>query len=328
MRALRYHRYGSPDALQIDELPEASPTAGHAKIRVGAVGLNPLDWKILAGHVRLIPAFRGPPRGIGCDFAGEIVGVGGGASERHVGERVFGSLLPFGRDGACSEHIVVSYERLMPLPEELDDVHAAALPIAGGTALQALTDEVHLASGQRVLITGAAGGVGHFGVQIAKHLGAHVVAVCSAGNADFVRGLGADEVVDYSKQDFTRRDDRFDVVFDAACASSFMASRRVLAESGCYVNTAGDAASAVGTAASGVLARFTSRQRAIALVLRNGPPIWQRLLDLVRKGALRAHVDRVVSMEEVAEALRAMTTGHGRGKTVAQLSNRAPNGKR
>jgi NADPH:quinone reductase-like Zn-dependent oxidoreductase len=324
MRALRYHRYGSPDVLQIDDLLEASPSAGQAKVRVTAVGLNPIDWKVLAGHVRLIPVFRAPPRGVGFDFAGEIVGVGGGASERHVGERVFGSLLPFGRDGACAEHIVVTYERLLPIPAELDDVEAAALPIAGGTALQALTDEAHLVAGQRVLITGAAGGVGHFAVQIAKHLGAHVVAVCSGRNAEFVRNLGADEVVDYARQDFTRRDDRFDVVFDAACASSFRASRRVLAESGCYVNTGGNAASVVATAASAMLARVTSRQRAIALALRNGPPVWRRLLELVREGALRARVERTVSLEEVAEALRAMATGHGRGKIVVRLSSGTP----
>ena len=116
MRALRYHRYGSPDVLQIDELPEPSPAVGQAKVRVGAVALNPIDWKILAGRARLIPAFRSPPRGVGLGFAGEIVGVGGGASERHIGERVFGSLLPFGRDGACSEHIIVPYQRLLPVP--------------------------------------------------------------------------------------------------------------------------------------------------------------------------------------------------------------------
>jgi NADPH:quinone reductase-like Zn-dependent oxidoreductase len=282
--------------------------------------LNPLDWKILAGHVRLLPVFRSPPRGVGFDFVGEIVGVGGGATPRHVGERVFGSLVPFGRDGACSEYIVVPYDRMLPLPAEVDDLQAAALPIAGGTTLQALTDEADLASGQRVLITGAGGGVGHFAVQMAKHLGAHVVGVCSARNADFVRNLGADEVVDYAKDDFTRRDDRFDAVFDAACASTFAASRRVLTESGCYINTAGDMASLLGTVASAVVARLTSRQRAIPFSLRNGPPIWRRLLDLARKGVLRAHVERTVAMEEVAEALRVIETGHGRGKIVARIA--------
>jgi NADPH:quinone reductase-like Zn-dependent oxidoreductase len=319
MRVLRYHRYGSPELLQIDELPEPAPRLHHAKVRVRAVGLNPIDWKILAGHVRLLPMFRSPPRGVGCDFAGEIVGVGGGTTQRHVGERVFGSLVPFGRDGACADYIIFSYDRLLALPAEIDAAQAAALPVAGGTALQALTDEVHLATGQRVLITGAAGGVGHFAVQIAKHLGAHVVAVCSAGNADFVRSLGADEVVDYAKDDFTRRDDRFDVVFDAASASSFVDSRRVLTESGRYINTSGTATALLSSVAGAVLARLTSRQRAIPFQLKNGPPIWGRLLELVRKGTLHAHIERTVAMEEVADAFRAMETGHGRGKIVVRI---------
>lgn len=319
MRALRYERYGPPDVLHIVELPEPSPAAGHAKIRIRAVGLNPVDWKILAGHLRFVPLFRAPPRGVGLDFAGEIVGIGGGATPRHVGERVFGSLVAFGREGACSEYVTVPYDRTLPLPDEIEDVQAAALPIACGTALQALTDDVQVVAKQRVLIIGAAGGVGHFAVQIAKHLGAHVVGVCSSRNVEFVQALGADEIVDYSKDDFTQREDRFDVVFDAACASSFAASKRALTESGCYINTSGDAASTIRTAAEGVLARLTSRHRAIALRLKNGPPIWQRLLDLVRTGTVRAHLERVVSMEEVADAFRVMETGHGRGKIVVRL---------
>ena len=320
MRALRYHSYGSPEVLRIDELPEPSPAVGEAKIRVRTVGLNPIDWKILAGHVRYVPVFRSPPRGVGFDFAGEIVGVGGGGTSRHVGQRVFGALTPFGREGACAQYIVVPYDRILELPTEIDDIQAAALPMAGGTALQALADEAHLAARQRVLITGAAGGIGHFAVQIAKHIGAHVVAVCSARNVEFARSLGADEVIDYAKDDFTRRDDRFDVIFDAACASSFAAARRVLTESGVYINTGGDFASFLQTAASAVLTRLTSRQRAIPVALRSGVTIWRRLLDLVREGVIRAHVERTVTMEEVADAFRAMETGHGRGKIVARLA--------
>jgi len=241
MRALRFARYGPPDVLRVEQMPEPTPAAGQAKVRVHAVALNPLDWKLRKGDLRLLPVLRGPPRGLGVDFCGEIVAVGGGAEARHVGERVFGSLLPFGRDGALADYLVAPFDRIMAAPQALDDAHAATLPIAGGTALQALTDEAHVRSGQRVLITGAAGGVGHFAVQIARHLGAYVVAVCGPANVEFVRALGADEVVDYTRDDFTRRGDRFDVVFDAAGASSFAASRRVLAADGRYVNTLGDA---------------------------------------------------------------------------------------
>jgi NADPH:quinone reductase-like Zn-dependent oxidoreductase len=322
MRALRFDRYGPPDVLYVDEVPEPVPGEGCAKVRVHAVALNPLDAKVRAGDLRLLPIMRGPPRGLGCDFAGEVAAVGGGAGARHVGERVFGSLLPFGRDGALAQFIVVSFGRLLPIPDGVEDAHAAALPTAGGTALQALNDAAQLRAGQRVLITGAAGGVGHFAVQIAHELGAYVVGVCSAANVDFVRSLGADAAIDYAREDFTQRGDRFDVVFDAAGASSFRAARRVLTDTGRYINTLGDAAAMVATGAGAAVARLTSRQRAIPFMLRNQPPTWQRLIDRVRAGALRVHVERVIGLEEVAATQR--QTGHARGKTIVRVDPGAP----
>lgn len=323
MRALRYDSYGPPDVLRVAEIDEPSPKPGAVKVRVRAASLNPLDWKIRAGHVRFIPVFRRPPRGVGTDFAGEIAGVGGGATSRHVGERVFGSLLPFPRDGALADYVVVSASRVVPIPGGVSYDQAAALPIAGGTALQALADDAGLAAGQRALITGAGGGVGHFAVQIAKHLGAHVVGVCSASNVEFVRSLGADEVVDYANEDFTRRSDRFDIVFDAAGASSFTAARRVLTEAGCYLNTCGDIAAAMGTAVNAIIARLTSRQRAIPFALKNEPATWQRLAKLAADGVLRPQIERTIALEDVADAQRAMESGHGRGKIVVVIDRPA-----
>jgi NADPH:quinone reductase-like Zn-dependent oxidoreductase len=321
MHALRFDRYGPPEVLRIEEIPEPQPRAGEAKVRVHAVALNPLDWKVRAGQLRLLPLLPSPPRGLGCDFAGEIVGVGGGATERHVGERVFGSLSPFARDGALAEFLVAPLERMLAVPAALDALQAATLPIAGSTALSALADDARVGPGQRVLVTGAAGGVGHFAVQIAKHLGAHVTGVCSARNVDFVRGLGADVVIDYATTDFTQRDERYDVVFDAACASSFGAARRVLADSGCYLNTGGTAAAVASTIASGIVARLTSKQRAIPVVAGNRAPTWRRLLELVARGALRIHVERTIALEEVAAAQREMETGRGRGKIVVRIGS-------
>jgi len=319
MRALRFERYGTPDMLRVEDVSEPLPRPGEAKVRVRAVSLNPIDCKVRAGDLRLIPIFRGPPRGLGCDFAGEIVGIGGGATERHVGERVFGSLLPFARDGALADFVLAAYDRLLPIPDGIDDVVAAALPVAGGTALQGLVDEAGVVAGQRVLVNGAAGGVGHFAVQIAKHLGTHVVGVCSAGNAEFVRGLGADEVIDYAREDFARRDDRFDVVFDVAATSSFAAAKRVLTELGCYLNAGPNASTIATTVVSAVIARITSRQRAIPIVLRNGPRVWHRVAQLVKSGAIRPHVERTITLDEVAAAQRDMETGHGRGKIVVRM---------
>jgi len=320
MRALRFDRYGAADVLHVEDIPEPSPGPGEVKVRVHAVSLNPLDWKIRAGHLRFVPVLRGPPRGLGTDFAGEIVGVGGGAMSRHVGERVFGSLMPFARQGALSEHVVVSADRVVPIPGNLSFDDVSTLPVAGGTALQALVDVARLAAGQRVLITGAAGGVGHFAVQLAKHLGARVVGACSAGNAAFVRSLGADEVIDYANDDFTRRADRFDVVFDAAGGSSFSAARRVLDETGCYINTCGSTAAAVGTAASAIAARFTSRQRVVPFALKNVPATWQRLGALAQERVLRPHIERTIALDDVADAQRAMESGHGRGKVVVRIA--------
>lgn len=321
MRALRFDRYGSSDVLHVAEIVERDPDAGEAKVRVHAVALNPLDWKVRAGDLRFLPVFRGPPRGLGCDFAGEIVGVGGGATARHRGEIVFGSLLPFARDGALADYVIAPVERLLPVPSALDEIHAAALPIAGSTALSALSGDAVVTPGQRVLVTGAAGGVGHFAVQVANHLGARVTGVCSAANVEFVRGLGADDVIDYDRDDFTRRDERFDVVFDAACVSTFEAARRVLEPHGVYLNTGGNATAVARTLTSGLVARLMSRQRAIAIVAPNRAPTWQRLLELIAAGALRVQVEQVITLDDVPGALRHMETGHGRGKIVVRIDS-------
>jgi len=316
VRAVRYDRYGAPDVLHVADIAEPTPGPGEVKLRVRAASLNPLDGKVRAGNLRWVPVFRGPPRGTGCDVAGEIVAIGGGVAPRHLGERVFGLISPMVRDGSFAEYAVAPAASLAAIPDGMDFAQAAALPVAGGMALQSLADRAKLATGQRVLITGAAGGVGHFAVQIAKHLGAHVVGVCSAGNVEFVRGIGADEVIDYGRDDFTQRADRFDVVFDAACASSFAAARQVLSEAGCYINTAGSAAAALDTALSAVVARFTSRQRAIFLPLVPGSATWQRLAELVTRGTLRPHIERRIAFEGTEDAQRTMESGHGRGKIV------------
>lgn len=316
MRVVRFASFGPPEVLAVVELAEPVPNAGEIKVKVFAAGLNPLDWKIRAGHVRFIPMFARPPRTVGVELAGEIVGVGGGPGRRHVGERVFCSLSPFGRDGSCAEYAVVSAHRAVPIPAGVAYEQAAVTPVAGGTAVQALMDDAKLGAGQRVLITGAAGGVGHFAVQVAKHLGAHVVGTCSAANVEFVRELGADEVIDYSHQDVTSRSDRFDVVFDAADALGWRRARTLLVRGGLYLGTGGSASSAIGTAAAGILAPALTRTRARTLVLKDGGASCRRLAALLAQDVIKPHVAHRVSLDQVAEAQRRMETGHGRGKTV------------
>lgn len=317
MRAVRYLRYGPPDVLEVADVPDPVPRAGELLVRVHAASLNPVDWKIRAGHLRFVPLFASPPRVVGIDFAGEIVGVGGGPGPHHVGERVFGALSPFRRGGSCAERIVVDARRATTIPAEVSDEAAATLPIAGGAALEALEYDAMLQAGQRVLVTGAAGGVGHFAVQVAKHLGAQVVATASASNLDFVRTLGADQVLDYASGDYLARVGApFDVVFDVAEAIGWRRARQVLVRNGLYIGTGGSTATAIETTVASLIAPFTAGVRVRTFVPRRGVEIHQRLAALAAQRAIVPHIARRISFDQVAEAQRAMETGHGRGKIV------------
>jgi NADPH:quinone reductase-like Zn-dependent oxidoreductase len=317
MRAVRYHRFGGPDVLRVeDDVPEPVPRAGEIKVRVLAASLNPLDWKIRAGHLRLVPVLARPPRGTGCDFAGEIVAIGGATGERHVGEIVFGSLDPFGRQGACAEFLTIAASGVVPVPAGVAPEAAASLPVAGGTAMQALEDDARMRRGQSMLLTGAAGGVGHFAVQLARHLGVRVVAMCGPSNVEFVRGLGADEVVDYTTADLASRHDRFDLVFDAANALSLARCRSLMKPGALYLGTAGSTGAAIGTAIDGVLASLGGRVRARNFTLRQNAATWRRLAAHAAAGVLVPHVSARVDLAGVADAQARMQTGHGRGKIV------------
>jgi NADPH:quinone reductase-like Zn-dependent oxidoreductase len=250
VRAVRYDRYGPPDVLRVvDGVAEPQPAAGVVGVRIEAASLNPLDWKLCAGALRQVPGAKSPPRTTGCDFAGVIAAVGAGVSTWREGDRVFGMLSPFGREGSCAERCTVRADRIAAIPDGVSFEAAACLPVAAGEAVQALADEAELAAGQRVLIVGAAGGVGHFAVQFARHAGAHVTGACGSGNLDFVkRDLGADEVVDYRATDLLTLGKRFDVVFDVAGVLDWRtASRHLLVRGGLYLATGGSTSSAMAT---------------------------------------------------------------------------------
>jgi NADPH:quinone reductase-like Zn-dependent oxidoreductase len=319
MRAVRYDRYGPPDVLHVADIPLRAPAAGEVSVRIHAASLNPLDWKIRAGHLRRLPMFSPPPRTVGVDLAGDIVATGGGPGPRHVGERVFGSLPAFGRDGSCAEFAIIAARRLAPIPQNASYEACAALPVSAGTAVQAFVDDAPLSAGQRVLINGAAGGVGHFAVQVAKHLGAHVVATCSATNVEFVRSLGADDVLDYSTADIAAAGP-FDVIFDVADTLSWQRAAALLGRGGRYVSTAGTAKSAIGTVVAGLAAPFSGKQ-AHALILKDGGASCARLGEWLERGALHAHIASRVPLDGVAEAQRRMESGHAAGKTLVFPAN-------
>ena len=316
MRAVRYRRFGPPEVLEVVDVDPPEPAAGEIKVHVAAASLNPLDWKIRDGHLRFVPVLARPPRGTGTDFAGEIVAIGGGPGPRHVGERVFGSLSPFGRQGSCAEFVTLPAHHAVAMPPSLTFEQAATLPVAGGTAVQALADDARLIAGQRVLVTGGAGGVGHFAVRYAKHLGAHVTATCSSSNVEFVSGLGADRVIDYTRTDVLACGETFEVVFDAVNALDWRRARRLLVPGGLYLGTAGSTAAAIGTGVGAFVSSIAGGIRVRNLMLRANDASLQRLAALAAAGVLQPQVERRIGLDEVAEAQRAMQRGHGRGKFV------------
>jgi len=245
-----------------------------------------------------------------------VVAVGGGPGPRHVGERVFGSLSPFGRQGSCAEFVTVPCHHVVEMPPSLSYAQAATLPVAAGTAVQALSDDACVAAGQRVLVTGGAGGVGHFAVCYAKHLGAHVTATCGSSNVEFVKDLGADRVIDYARTDVTKCGETFDLVFDAVNALDWRRARPLLERGGLYLGTAGSMSAAIATGVGSLVAPFARGTRVRNLMLRASEASLARLAELAGAGVLEPHVARRIGLDQVAEAQREMQQGHGRGKIV------------
>src|ERR1700752_3456975 len=235
MKAAVRHCYGSPDVVRYEDIPKPSPKDDEVLVRVHAASVNPLDWHELEGTpylVRIDDGFGKPdnPR-LGVDFAGTVEAVGKSVTRFKPGDEVFG-----GRNGAVAEYVAVPEARAIARkPANVAFEQAASVPIAAITALQALRDKGQIHAGQKVLINGASGGVGTFAVQIAKSYGAEVTGVCSTRNLDLVRSIGADHVIDYTKQDFTRGTQRFDLIIDNVGTHSLLEYRRVLNPKGTYV---------------------------------------------------------------------------------------------
>jgi NADPH:quinone reductase-like Zn-dependent oxidoreductase len=231
MRVVSFSRYGDESVLAVREV--AAPTVGadEVLVRVSDASLNPVDFKLRQGMLRWLRMPRLPAI-TGKDFAGTIEAIGSNVKGYSVGDRVFGSVDPMKGRGACAEFVALSTELIAKTPESVTDEVAACLPVASGTALQALRDCCLLSAGQSVLITGASGAVGASGVQIAKHLGAKVTGVCSSSNVEYVRSIGADRVVDYKSSDWTTMEEQFDVVFDAAASNTLGQAKKRLTERG------------------------------------------------------------------------------------------------
>jgi len=323
MKAVVYCDYGSADVLELEDVERPTPADDQVLVRVHAASLNPLDWHYMRGTpyiMRLEAGLRKPKViRLGVDFAGTVEAAGARVTRFKRGDQVFG-----GRTGALAEYVTVREDGAVALtPASLTFEQAAAVPIAGVTALQGLRDKGKLEPGQKVLINGASGGVGTFAVQIAKAFGANVTGVCSTRNVEMVRSLGADQVVDYTKADFTRNGERYDVMLDNVGNHSLSASRRVLAPKGKYVMVGGsNDAKWLGplgrVISAAVVSRFVSQDMGFFLANLNQADL-TILADLMQAGKVTPVIDRRYKLSEVPAAIRYLEEGHARGKVVITM---------
>ena len=320
MQAIVYHRYGSPDVLELQEIPKPTPAEGQVLIRVHAASVNPYDWHFLRGtpsFIRLFTGLRRPksPR-LGADVAGVVEAVGAKAAPFKPGDAVFGTAK-----GSFAEYACAAASQLAVKPQEISFEQAACLPIAGITALQGLRDKGKVQTGQTVLINGAAGGVGTFAVQIAKSLGARVTGVCSTQNVELIRSIGADEVIDYTHEDFARSARRYDLLLDLVGNRSLADCLRAIHPRGTYISCGGGGPdrSTMDLVAqllqNAVRSRFVSQKMPGLLAKINREDL-AILADLVQRGTVTPVVDRTYSLREIAEAVRHVESGHVRGKVV------------
>jgi NADPH:quinone reductase-like Zn-dependent oxidoreductase len=317
MKAIIYTQYGSPDVLQFKDVAIPVPAARAVLINLAAASVNPLDFHHMRGHVRLITGVRGPKRRIlGCDIAGRIEAVGTEVTRFQPGDEVFGVTGLSG--GGFAEYVCADERKLARKPASVSFESAAAVPIAALTALQGLRDKGRIQRGQRVLIDGASGGVGTFAVQIAKAFGAEVTAVCSTGKIEIARSIGADHVIDYTQENFTRAANRYDLILGANAYHSLFDYRRVLTDTGIYVGAGGAASlkSALSSVLLAPLLSMSGRKKARIFIANMNCKDLDFLSNLLETGALRPVIDKRYKLSDAAEAIRYLEQGHAQGKIV------------
>ena len=321
MKAVVYCDYGVPN-LKFQEIEKPTPADDQLLVKVRAASVNPLDWHFIEGTPYIMRAGVGLRKPtdtrLGVDFAGTVEAVGKNVTKFKPGDDVFG-----GRDGAFAEYVCVRESRAVALkPANVTFEQAASVPIAGITALQGLRDKAKVQAGQKVLINGASGGVGTFAVQIAKSFGADVTGVCSTRNVDLVRSIGADHVIDYTKEDFTKSDQRYDVMYDTVGNRSLLECRRVLTPKGKAVMIGGGGPGdqgligpLVGPIKLLMLSPFVSQEMGTFLAELNQKDL-TFLADLMESGKVTPVIDKRYKLSELPQAIEYLEQGHARGKVV------------
>jgi NADPH:quinone reductase-like Zn-dependent oxidoreductase len=317
MRAILHTRYGPPDVLQFAQVEKPAPKENEVLIKLFATSVNPLDLFSLRGTplLRSLPGMRTPKHPVlGCDIAGRVESIGENVKQFRPGDDVFGATGFAG--GAFAEYVCAPEHQLAPKPANCSFEEAASLPVAGVTALQGLRDYGHVQPGQKVLIDGASGGVGTFALQIAKSFGAEVTAVCSTNKMDIARSLGADHVIDYTRENFTKSAHRYDLILGANAHHSLFTYLRALTRQGTYVAVGGGMPQILQAL---LLARLLSRtggKKACFFIAKINRENLSFLKDLVEAGKLRPVIDRRFPLSQAAEALRYLELHHAQGKVV------------
>jgi NADPH:quinone reductase-like Zn-dependent oxidoreductase len=324
MNAITHCEYGGPEVLKVEQVEKPTPNDNQVLVKVRANSVNPLDLTI-RGPLLLRPLFglRKPKdTRLGVDYSGTVEAVGKNVTNFKPGDEVFG-----GKNGALAEYVCVLADRAVVLkPANMTFEQAASVPVAAITALQGLRDKGKIQAGQRVLINGASGGVGTFAVQIAKSFGTEVTGVCSTRNVDLVRSIGADHVIDYTKEDFTKADQRYDLIFDLVGNHSFSERRGILNPNGICVMAGlggagwheGFASRLLGELNGYLRSRFTS-QKFIAYIAQFNQADMSILADLMQSGKVMPVIDRTYKLSETSQALRYLEQGHARGKIVITI---------
>jgi len=321
VKAIRHCEYGSPDVLKLDDIEKPVHNDSEILVRVRAASLNPVDGHLMRAlfPLRLMTGLRKPRKTLlGADVAGQVEAVGRNVTQFKPGDEVFGAARP-----ALAEYVCALERALVIKPANVTFEQAGSVAVAGLTALQGFR-KGRIQSGQKVLINGASGGVGTFAVQIAKSFGADVTGVCGTRNVDLVRSIGADHVIDYTKEDFTKGDRRYDLIYDLVGNHSFSERRRVLNPNGICVAAGvggagphyGEIIGRVGSSIKGSLLSPFVRQKLVLLSTKLNKDDLAMLGDLMRTGKVTPVIDRTYKLNETAEAMRYLEEGHARGKIV------------
>lgn len=323
MKAIVYRCYGSPEVLRLEDIARPVPAADEVLVRVRAASVNPLDWHYMRGKpylIRLSEGFGAPENSrLGVDFAGTVEAVGRSVTRFKPGDEVFG-----GKFGAFAEYVSVRESRALALkPANVSFEQAASVPIAAITALQGLRDKGRIQAGQKVLINGASGGVGTFAVQLAKSFGAEVTGVCNTRNVPLVRALGADHVVDYTQEDFTRNGQHYDLIMDIVGSHSLLEYRRVLAPKGIFVivgsTSKGEWLGPMVTPLKAILLSPFVSQKFVPFLAELNHEDLAVLAELMQSGKVTPLIDRTYSLKDLPAAMQYLETGHARGKVAISV---------